>query len=103
MFRAEISNKSYKPTKSYFREDILSNCNKYRRKSKLKVVACLSEIIVRDAMNQAAASNDIDIKTSQSVSSACQAEVKFQLLQKHSSIELNPLVVSNSTDIDNFS
>ena len=46
-------------------------------------------------MNKAASSsNDIEIHSSgPSISPQCQKEVKFQLLQKHSSIKLNPLVV----------
>lgn len=82
---------------NFFREDILSNCSKDRKKS--KIVACLSEIIVSDAMNRAAASDDVDTNSNPpAISIACQAEVKFQLLQKHSSLNLNPLVVSISRD-----
>ena len=74
----------------------MENCNEYRKKSKLKVVACLSQIIVNDAMNKAAASyDDLDLKSNlPGVSLKCQKEVKFQLLQKHSSIKLNPILVS---------
>ena len=83
------------------REDILTHCNNHRKKSKLKVVSCLSEIIVSDAMNKAASSsNDIEIHSSgPSISPECQKEVKFQLLQKHSSIKLNPLVVRIMTNL----
>ena len=79
-----------------YREDILTHCNNHRKKSKLKVVSCLSEIIVSDAMNKAASlSNGVEMSSSgPSISPHCQKEVKFQLLQKHSSIKLNPLVVS---------
>ena len=58
-------------------------------------MSCLSEIIVSDAMNKAASvSNGIEMGSNgPSISPQCQKEVKFQLLQKHSSIKLNPLVV----------
>ena len=80
----------------YFREDILSKCPAESKASKLKVVACLSNIIVNDAMSKAIVSYqgaDAKVKSS-TISPECQKEVKFQLLQKHSNINLNPIVVN---------
>ena len=80
----------------YFREDILSKCPAESKASKLKVVACLSNIIVNDAISKAIVSYqgaDAKVKSS-TISPECQKEVKFQLLQKHSNINLNPIVVS---------
>ena len=73
----------------------MTHCNTVRKLSKLKVVSCLSDIIVSDAMNKAAAvAEDADLKSNgPTISAKCQKEVKFQLLQKHSNLELNPIVV----------
>ena len=82
----------------YFREDILAKCPAESKASKLKVVACLSNIIVNDAISKAIVSYqgaDAKVKSS-TISPECQKEVKFQLLQKHSNINLNPIVVNIS-------
>ena len=80
----------------YLREDILAKCPAESKASKLKVVACLSNIIVNDAISKAIVSYqgaDAKVKSS-TISPECQKEVKFQLLQKHSNINLNPIVVN---------
>ena len=64
----------------------------------MEVIACLSKIIVRDATIAAAAGSDQLTAPQSSISSGCQAEVKFQLLQKHSGIKFNPVMARACKD-----
>ena len=62
------------------KEDIRKHCVNPRPKKKLEVVGCLVAIISRDTL----------IEAKQKVRKACRDEVKFELLQKHSNIKLDP-------------
>ena len=58
-------------------------------KGKADIMQCLVAAIEADML-------DIDRKEGQpdNVSPACKAELKFELLQKHSNVKLNPSIVS---------
>ena len=58
-------------------------------KGKADIMRCLVAAIEADML-------DIDRKEGQpdNVSPACKAELKFELLQKHSNVKLNPSIVS---------
>ena len=53
--------------------------------TKSDLIACLSEIARNDVIND---------KKPRTLSAPCRGQLKFQLLQKHTNINLNPRVVS---------
>ena len=65
--------------------DIVDNCPTEIR-SKAEVVACLSEIARNDVLTE---------KEPRTLSNNCRKQLQFQLLQKHSSIKLNPKIFQN--------
>ena len=65
--------------------DIVQNCPTEIR-TKAEVVACLSEIARNDILTE---------KEPKTLSNNCRKQLQFQLLQKHSSINLNPKIFKN--------
>jgi Golgi apparatus protein 1 len=61
------------------KDDIRKHCFNPRPKKKLEVVGCLVAIISKDTM----------MEEKQRVKKACRDQIKFELLQKHSSIKLD--------------
>ena len=57
--------------------------------TKSDLIACLSEIARNDVIND---------KKPRTLSAPCRGQLKFQLLQKHTNINLNPRVVSWNWD-----
>ena len=55
--------------------------------TKSDLIACLSEIARNDVIND---------KKPRTLSAQCRGQLKFQLLQKHTNINLNPRVVSSN-------
>lgn len=72
--------------KTFCGEDIGKFCAPQQPQSKAEIVACLSEIARNDILM------DKEIPT---LKPACKKQLKFQLLQKHSSLKLNPRVAQN--------
>ena len=67
------------------KEDIKDHCVQKQLKSKADIVSCLSEIARNDVLVE---------KEPRTLKAKCRAQLKFQLLQKHTNIKLNPKVVS---------
>ena len=64
------------------KSDIREHCKDPRPTKKEHVISCLVETVAADAVSEEKQSNRI--------SKACRAELKFELLQKHSSAKLDP-------------
>lgn len=75
---------SYK-FKEACKKDIQTNCVDNVPKTKADVIECLSEIARNDVLFD---------KPEKTLSPSCQAQLKFELLQKHSSIKLNPKILN---------
>ena len=68
------------------KKDIKDNCYSIGQSiTKSDLIACLSEIARNDVIND---------KKPRTISAKCRSQLKFQLLQKHTNIKLNPRVVS---------
>ena len=78
------------------KRDIKRNGCNTRGNSKREVVGCLAKILVKDANDDAAAGDvateDNQVVQQGRVSPQCQNEVKFQLMQMHSDVNLNPRI-----------
>ena len=73
--------------------DIKDHCHKPRPTKKQDVIQCLVEIVAADAVE--------DVK--HRISKDCRAELKFELLQKHSNIKLDPaLETACHYDLETF-
>ncbi len=68
------------------KNDIKSHCAPRMPSSKADIIQCLSEIARNDVIQE---------KTPRTLAEACSSQLKFQLLQKHTSINLNPKVAAN--------
>ena len=68
------------------KNDIREHCAKFDPKTKGDIISCLSDIARNDVIQ------DVNPRT---LSIKCRSQLRFQLLQKHSSINLNPKVAKN--------
>ena len=71
--------------------EIKKFCGNFGTGSKWEMIDCLSEIVAQDVLDEKRTNNF----ESRKVSESCQNELKFQLLQKHSDVELNPKIQSS--------
>ena len=68
--------------KNACKDDIKQLCQ--RPKTKMEVISCLSKITRDDILTE---------KRPPRISKQCRAQLRFELLQKHSNIKLNPKLV----------